>query len=97
MSYEMILRAGELKDGMEVTKITGEKVYIVKREIKVHAFDKSQKGRTITAGEGTVFLVPARGTCSDITAFPSEKKLKVKMSLDELHEFVIEEEGEIGQ
>ena len=59
-TFTLLMRAFEIPDGAIVTKRTGEKEYMLKRDIKIYG-EAEGECREVTVKEGFVFLIPKGG------------------------------------
>lgn len=78
---EILLRVSKIPDGSIVTKVTGEKQYTLKREIRIYG---DGEFRSIKADLDTAFLVAA----DTINAVPGDMNLKVVMTKEEAIELL---------
>lgn len=89
----LILEARLIPDGTEVSKVTGEKKYILRRELKIYSRQKDWSSESLVEVRVNddykpVFLIdPETGTINVVS--PSSK-LRVDRELDEIKDFVEE-------
>ncbi len=77
---KLILNASDIPLGSTVTKITGEKEYILRDELKVYG-ENSTEPRSLKASKGTVFMVSDHG---DANAVSGDTKLAWIVDKEEL-------------
>ena len=58
-TFRFVLPLADIPDGFEITKITGNKKYVVRREVVLH--DSDQK---LVAEKGAAILIDASGNMS---------------------------------
>jgi hypothetical protein len=94
MKLQIAMRASEIPDGSTVTKLSGEKEYLLRKEIRFFNYaEKNKEARTflgkqrVIAEKGTAFLV------SDgyINIIPDTKRLLWHTTFDDLQLYI---EGE---
>ncbi len=78
----IILPASKIPDGETVYKVTGEKPYAIRREIKVFGDEDKRK---FTSTEGTAFLVDQSGS---IQVVPADMKLRLDLPPEEAIELL---------
>jgi len=83
----ILLKANEFEDGQRVRKATGNKLYILRKSVKLFGTEQPGfPGNVIIAEHGQVFLVNENG---DINIIPGDLQLAVDFqSLEESSEFL---------
>ena len=82
---KLIVPAGDLPDGAVVTKVTGQKKFVIKRVLTIYyepSAGPAENKRTIPAEAGCVFLVDGDGNANAVGA---EKEVKWVVGLDQLN------------
>jgi hypothetical protein len=82
----LILEAKDIPDNTVVTKITGEKEYVLRHELKVYSHMGANVYNEISLDFKPLFLI-ARADCS-IRAIDPDTKLKVSLALSGAIEFL---------
>ena len=86
----LILEAGLIPDGTEVSKVTGEKKYILRRQLKIYSQSVNGPKVEIRIDDNykPVFLVD--GDTGSINVVSPTSKLRVDRELEEVREFIEE-------
>jgi hypothetical protein len=88
MIFKIIAKASSIPLGAEVTKVKGEKVYIIKDRIRIFPEDGRPKTQQeIVAEDNSFFLVSGNG---DINVVGGKKELVWHADIDELGSFLDE-------
>lgn len=74
---KIIIQAENIKDGTVVTKITGKKEYIIRRNIKIYGDNRKE----IKCDDGFIFLVDSNG---NIDMISNDKELLVQIEPEDL-------------
>ncbi len=85
-TYELIVELMHIPNGSQVRKLTGDKVYEVRRDdIKIQGNDTTQ---VIKCGNGCVFLIDPNSSSPNISIETSSKKFVWIVDGDDLISFV---------
>jgi hypothetical protein len=78
----VILKAAVIPDGSTVSKVTGEKQYILKRSIKLYGSDQKE----VIPDPNTVFLISE----GSVNQYPNSTKLLWITTIDNLNSLIDE-------
>lgn len=70
--YQLIISLKDIPDGEVVRKVTGEKEYFVKRNLKIFTDSQTPVNKEIKCDNGCIFLIPEDG---NICMYGEEKQM----------------------
>ena len=87
--FELIITLQKIPNGSTVRRLTGEKEYTVKRNIKIYTDSQDFNNKEIKCDTDCVFLIPADG---NICMFNNNKKVVWMVEKESLRAYLDNEE-----